>query len=290
MQLSSYQAIFKQTFQAWSDDKAARLGAALAFYSILSLGPLLLLMLTGASWFWGHDAAQGRIAGQMTAIVGKGGADAIETLLNSSSKSTQGSILASLFGFVTLLFSASGAFGELQDAMNIIWKVEVAQQRPLSAILRGRLLSFLMVMGSALIMIVSFFLSTVLSALSGYLKIMTSGVSMIGHAFDFITSLCLISLIFAATFKFVPDRPIAWKDILLPSFLTAIFFVLGKMAIAFYIGHAGIGSSFGAAGSVIILLVWIYYSSQIIFFGAEFAFAYSQILHKSADQPAFMKT
>ena len=262
----SYSAVFKQTGRAWLDDNAARLGAALAFYSILSIGPTLLLVLAAASYIWGHDSAQGHIISQMKQLMGTSGSQAIETVLNSSADSKNGGLLATLFGFLALLFSASGAFGELQSAMNLIWKVKNTDQRPVYEIVRQRFLAFMLVMGSGLLLMLSFFVSTVLSALSAYLNTMFNGAAIIGHIFDLISSLFIISLLFAFTFKFVPDTPIPWKNVRLAAFLTAILFVLGKTAIAFYISHTGVGSSYGAAGSVVILLVWIYYSSQILFF------------------------
>jgi membrane protein len=267
--------LIKKTGQAWLDNNAARLGAALAFYSVLSLSPLLVLILAMASHLWGDTAAQGRIAEQMNNLVGQQGADAIQSILTAASTNKTGGFLAGIVGLVSLLFSASAMFGELQAAFNIIWCVPPPTDTGIMAKVYKKLFSFLMVIGSGFILILSVVVSAALAATSHFLDGDVPLILIAVKAINFIVSFAIVAIVFALIFKTVPDLIIPWRGVWPGAVLTTVFFIVGKGLIGLYLGHAGIGSSYGAAGSLIIVLVWIYYSAQILFFGAEFTYIYS---------------
>jgi membrane protein len=273
---SSFWKLVRLTYAAWRKDRAARLGASLAFYSVLSLGPLLLLVLVAAASIWGRRAAQGQIVDQMTGMIGMQGAQLIQGILKTSSESRHGGLIASLLSFATLLFSASGVFGELQDAMNTIWKVAPRTGKPVLVILRERFLSFTMVIGSAFLLLTSLVVSAAMTALARYADRLMPSLDLVMPAVDFVTSLGIITVLFAFTFKMVPDTRVAWRCVWPGALLTAVLFIVGKMLIGLYLAHTGVASSYGAAGSVIIILLWVYYSAQILFFGAEFSHAYAE--------------
>jgi membrane protein len=271
-----YWPLLKATFSAWSDDKALRLGAALAFYSVLSLSPMLLLVLSAAAAIWGQDAATGQILGQMRDMVGQKGAEAIQAILLTASEHKQAGFVATVTGFGMLLFSASGMFGELQDAMNLIWKVKPSARKPVIAILRDRFFSFAMVMGCGFLLLISLVVSAGLSALANYVNGLFPGGSLFMQAVDFFAGFGIITLIFALTFKTVPEVKIKWRVVWPGAALTAVLFMVGKFLIGLYLSRTSLASSYGAAGSLVVLLLWIYYSAQILFFGAEFTHIYAE--------------
>jgi membrane protein len=277
--------LLKQAGQSWVDNKSARLGAALAFYSVLSLAPLLLLVLTAAAAIWGQKAAQGNIMGQMTSIIGREGAEAIQSILAASEQNKSGGLIATLTGIVTLLFSASGVFGELQDSMNLIWKAKPRQGQAILVMLRERFTSFTMVVGSGFLMLISLLVSAALSVASQYVNGLLPDFVLLMQAINFLISFGVIALLFAMTFKVVPDVSVPWRDVWPGGILTAALFIIGKMVIGFYLGHAGMASTYGAAGSFVALLLWVYYSAQILFFGAEFTYAYSCYAHPRPANP-----
>ncbi len=277
-------ALLKDTVTAWQNDKAPRLGAALAFYSVLSLGPLLLLVLAAAGSVFGDEAARGQIAVQMTGLLGRDGARAIQDMIaNAGAEKTQG-ILATIFGLGTLLLGASGVFGELQDALNTIWNVKPPEHasnwRAVSAFLAQRFLSFSMVMGCLFLLLVSLAVSAGIAAFNTMAVAHFSGVwgsefTYILDVTNLVTSFLIVTLLFALMFKLLPDTRVAWRDVWHGAFLTSALFSIGKGAIGLYLGHSGIASGYGAAGSIVVLLIWVYYSAQILFFGAEFTKIYA---------------
>lgn len=266
--------LLRDTCLGWVNDGAPRLGAALAFYSILSLVPLLLLFLSIASFFWGSQTAHGHITQQIVAIFGEHAAVAMQDVLNVTADAKDGGIIASILGFLTLAFSASGMFGELQSAMNIIWKVKPIG-RPILTLLRDRLFSFLMVLSTGLILLISVMISAVASAAEIYIDNLIPTVHALTQVGDFLLSLAIISFLFALIFKIVPDVRISWRSAGPGGAFTALLFVIGKMLIGVYLGRTSVASTYGAAGSLVALLIWIYYSAQILFLGAEFTYAYS---------------
>lgn len=264
----------QQTFTEWLEDKAPQLGAALAFYSILSLAPLLIIVLAIAGAFFGDDAARGEIVQQIQGMVGKEGAEAIQEILKNANKPMTGT-LATVLGAITLLFGASGVFGQLQDSLNTIWDVK-PKATGIAGVIQARFFSFAMVLGTGFLLLVSLVLSAALSALGNYMSGLLPGADALWGVANFVISLGLITVLFALIFKLVPDADVEWNDVWIGAFITALLFAAGKSLLGMYLGSQGIGSAYGAAGSLVVLVVWVYYSAQILFFGAEFTQVYSR--------------
>ena len=271
--------ILKQTANDWMDDKAPRLGAALAFYSVLSLAPLLVIILAIAGAFFGEEAARGEIVDQFRGMVGVRGAEAIEDLIVHSQHREDG-ILAATLGAITLLFGASGVFGELQDSLNTIWDVKPKPGRGIANMLRERFLSFAMVLGTAFLLIVSLVINATLAGAAKYMSGFLDGYDGIWSLAETAVSFGIITVLFALIFKMVPDVQIGWKDTWLGATVTALLFTLGKTVLGLYLGRSGIASTYGAAGSLVVLVIWIYYSAQILYFGAELTQAWTHHFRK----------
>ncbi len=276
MRLTPCYQLLKQTVDEYSKDKVPQLGAALAFYSMLSIGPLLLLALSAAGLVFDHDVAQGKIIDEIRVLVGEGGATAIQDMLQSAAKNEQAGIIATVFGIVTLLIGASGVFGQLQDAMNIIWNVPPKHHQGLWGIIKARFLSFSMVLGTSFLLLVSLVVSTALAAMGTYSSAFFSGFAVLLPIIDFVVNGAVVTLLFALVFKLIPDVKVEWRDVWVGAILTALLFIIGKSAIGLYLGRSGFSSSYGAAGSLVVILLWVYYSAQILFFGAEFTQVYSR--------------
>jgi membrane protein len=267
-------SILKQTFNDWSEDKAPELGAALAFYTALSIAPLLVIILGIAAFFLGDDAASGQITTQMESMVGQEGASAISDMIKNADKPTAGTI-ATVLSVITLLFGASGVFGQLQSSMNTIWEVEPKPGRGIWGMIRDRFLSITMVLGMAFLLLVSMVVSAGIAAAGNVMTGLVGDSPWISHAIHIATSLVVLTLLFAVLFKYLPDVKIGWRDVMLGAFVTAVLFTLGKFAIGLYLGYSSMASSYGVAGSFVVLLVWVYYSAQIFFFGAELTQVYA---------------
>jgi len=262
--------VLKQAANDWVADKATQQGAALAFYSMLSLAPLIMILLAVASLFFNAKVVDRHFFGQIETMVGKEGAEAIHGMLRNAKQPATGSLAASL-GIVTLLFGASGVFGQLQEAMNTIWDVKPKSNAGIWGLIRSRFLSFSMVLGTAFLLLVSLLLSTVISALTQYVGTLWPQTEALIHVANEITTFLVMTLLFAMMFKLLPDTPVAWRDVWVGAVLTAILFTLGKFLIGLYLGKSAVGSAYGAAGSLVVLLVWIYYSAQVLIFGGELA-------------------
>jgi membrane protein len=266
--------LVKEAASDWNDDKAPRMGAALSYYTIFSLAPVLLLVIAVAGLALGHQAAQGKIVAQFSGLLGNDAAKAIETMLQKVSDRGHG-ILATVIGFVTLIAGATGVMVELQDALNTVWKVVPKPGRGVKGILRDRLLSFGIVLGFGFLMLVSLVLSAMVSILDSWLGGLIPGWIVAGYVLSYGLSLGLVALVLAAIFKILPDVKMAWSDVWVGALVTSALFHAGKLGISVYIGKAGVASTFGAAGSLAVLLVWVYYSSLIVLFGAAFTRAYA---------------
>jgi len=266
--------LVKDAVSEWSEDKVPRLGAALAFYSVLSLAPLLLIAIAIAGLAFGAEAARGQLVGQIRGLVGPEGGLAIEAMLANAPKHGAGAV-ATAVGLATLLYGASGVFGQLQDALNTIWEVQPGPGRGVWGFIKDRFLSFSMVLGTGFLLMVSLVLSTALAAagklFGGFVPLWAPAL----QAVDLAVTFGVITLLFAMIYKYLPDAHIAWGDVWLGSVSTAALFLVGKFAIGLYLGRSGLGSAYGAAGSFVVLLVWINYSAQILFFGAEFTQVYA---------------
>jgi membrane protein len=266
--------LLKQTVSEWSADKAPELGAALAFYTALSIAPLLVIVLGIVAFFFGEEAASGQLMTEMRAMVGDEGAQAIEEMIANANKPTEGSV-ATILSVATLMFGASGVFGQLQSSLNRIWGVEPKPGRGLWGMVRDRFLSFAMVIGVAFLLLVSLILSAALAAMGTVFNRLPDSLHWVAQAMNFGVSFLIITLLFAMMFKYLPDVKIAWRDVWLGAALTAALFTVGKFAIGLYLGHSAMASSYGVAGSFVVLLVWVYYSAQILFFGAELTQVYA---------------
>jgi membrane protein len=261
--------LVKESVTSLIDDKGPRLAAALAFYTLLSLSPLVVIAVALAGLAFGEEAARGQIAAELSALVGSHGAGVIETLVQNAKKPEAG-IASTVIGVVVLLFGASGVFGELQDALNQIWRVEPKPGLGLRGMIRERLFSFAMVMGVAFLLLVSLIVSTLLAAAGKYLSGALPGGAWVWNALNAAISLGVISALFAATYKTVPDAHITWRDVWVGAGVTALLFTLGKSLIGIYLGRSSVSSTYGAAGSLVALVVWVYYSAIILMLGAAF--------------------
>ena len=271
--------LIRAALSAWIDDKAPRLGAALAFYTALSLAPLLIVVLAVAGLAYGQKAVQGQLVWQIQDLVGAEGAKAIQALISAAHRPTSG-IIATVLGLATLFFGASSAFVELTDALNTIWRTPVDPQRSgiasLFAMIRMRGLAFLMVLGVGVLLLAALFVSTWIAAaetfFSGVLPM--PGVAL--ELVNFFISFLVITILFAVVYKVLPDVRLKWSDVAIGAAITSLLFSIGKLLIGLYLGHTSIASSYGAAGSFLIVLLWVYYSAQVFFLGAEFTKVYTQ--------------
>ncbi len=261
----------RQTFSAWNDHDAQRLAAALAFYTILSLAPLVILVIAVVALAFGHSSAQDHIISQVQGMIGPDGAIAVRTMIDHAQKPAS-SISALIIGVITLLFGASGVVGELRSALNTIWDVKPASPSGLAGLIKERFFSFGMVLATGFLLLVSLMLSAALAMLGKFFSGTLPMSELVLSAISFIISFAGISVLFALIFKYVPKTTIAWRDVWLGAIATAFLFTIGKSLIGLYLGKAGIASAYGAAGSLIGVVVWVYYSAMIFFFGAEFTY------------------
>jgi membrane protein len=264
------------TYKEWSEDDAPHIGAALAFYTILSLAPLLVVMIAIAGWVLGQKAVSGQLMTQIQGMVGSEGAKAIQEMLKAASNPKQG-IAASALGLLTLLFGAASVLGELRLALNRIWKVPKPEEEGVAGIIKNQSRLLGLVLGCGFLLLVSLVLSATLAAAGKFMQSALPAPAFMFEAVNFVVSLAVLAGVFAAIFKYIPSVNVPWGDVLLGAGVTSILFTLGKFLIGLYLGKASIGSTFGAAGSLVIVLVWVYYSSQILFFGAEFTHVYSKM-------------
>jgi membrane protein len=263
--------ILKTAVDQWFAHRSARLGAALAYYSVFSMGPLLLIVTSIAGLFFGVEAVQGSLSAQFRSMLGDSGSKAVEAMLAGAS-SPQSGRLAAVTGFVLLLVAALGVVVQLKDAMNTIWNVAEAKETGIGWYVRTYLISFAGILGLGFLLAISLVASAGVAALSSWLGSFYAG---LGAALDLIVSLGVLSVLFAMLFKWFPDTEIAWRDAIPGAIATAVLFNVGKLAIGWYIGTQGLESTYGAAASLVVLLVWVYYSAQIVLFGAELTHAYA---------------
>ncbi len=267
--------VLKEATSGWIQHRAQRLGASLAFYTTLALAPLTIIAIAVAGYFFGEEAARGGIVDQIKHLVGKEGAIAIEALIQKASEPHQ-SRLATLISVGLLVFGATGVFAELKDSLDTIWEVKRKPGIGLWAIAKTQLLAFAVVVGTGFLLLVSLLLTAILTAFTQWLGQRLPGTAWTAYILDMLVSFLIITFLFALIFKLLPDVTVSWKDVWIGAIFTAVLFMIGKFLIGIYIGSASIGSVYGAAGSLVVVLVWTYYSSQILFFGAELIRAYAQ--------------
>ena len=282
--------LLKTTASEFVDNNSFRHAAALSYYTIFSLPPLLLIVITAASAVYGHEAVTGQVYGQLRGLVGP---DSAEFLQNAIAQFTlqDRSAVATVIGVATLLFAATTFFVTLQESINDIWNVKVKPtdvRGGVGGFVRQRFLSFGLILSVALLLLVSFVLSAVLSAFTGWLQQLLPAVGVVAiRLIDVVLSLGITTLLFAMIYRFLPDAIIRWRDVSIGAFITALLFVVGKFLIAFYIAKSSPGSAFGAAGSAIVLLLWVNYSSLIIFFGAEFTQEFADTYGQTVQPKAY---
>jgi membrane protein len=279
--LKTVRHLFGESFTRWTDDDAQRMGAALAFYTILSMSPLVIFVVAIVSLVLSQASAKALLMQQVQSLIGSSGRDAVVMMLANGQRHHHG-ILSSVLGFATLLFGASAVFGELRAALNKIWRVKPEPAVSLSVLARDRLFSFGMVISVGFVLLVSLVASTILAAITKYFTGVLPLPPVFWVVLNFLISFVGVAALFALIFKYVPETKVKWSDVRMGALFTALLFVLGKMLLAFYLGRASPGSAYGAAGSVVVVVIWVYYSAQIFYFGAELTRAYAASRQKNA--------
>lgn len=275
MKIMELWVMVQHSVSAWIDDYAPSMGAALAYYTMFSIAPLLVIVIAIAGIMFGNDAAQGHVLAELRGIMGEEGALAVEGLLKSVSDPEK-SALAAFVGIITLLVGATTVFGELQSALDRIWRAEatITSEGPWRW-LQTRMLSLGMILGIGFLLLVSLVMSAGLAALGAWWGPLFGEWAVILQTINFIVSFVMITLLFAMIYKYLPRVSLDWRDVWIGAAVTALLFTIGKVLIGLYLGRTGIASAFGAAGSLVVLLIWVYYSAQIFLLGAEFTWVYT---------------
>ena len=282
--LALYWAVIKRALQGFIEDRGPSMGASLAYYTLFSLAPLLLIVIAVVGAVFGGDAARGQIFAQIAGLVGTSAAGAIEQLIVSADQPAKGWI-ATIVGVVLMLIGATTVFGELQSSLDQIWRAPApVVTRGLWSLLRSRLLSFGLILGVGFLLIVSLVVSAGMAVFSTWWSPWIEAWAVLGMALDAVVNFAMFTALFAMIYKWMPRVHVAWRDVLAGAACTALLFMLGRALIGLYIGTSSVASAFGAAGSVVAVMVWIYYSAQIFLIGAEFTWAYAQIIGSSRSQ------
>lgn len=275
----------KDSALAWNEDGASSMGAAIAYYTIFSIAPLLVITMAIAGFFFGAEAAQGQIYGQAEGLLGAEGATALQGMVQSASKPSQG-ILATILSVMFMLLGASGVFAELQGAMDRIWRAPVDQEQSgIWHLLRRRIFTFGLLLAIAFLLLVSLAVSAFISTIQSLWSTGNTSLEVVWQVVNFLVSFIIVTGLFAVIFKLLPRVSVAWRDVLVGSVVTAFLFTVGKFLIGLYIGKAGVTSGFGAAGAVIAMVLWVYYSAQIFLFGAEFTWLFAHRFGSLKDAP-----
>ena len=268
----------------WINDRAPTMGAAIAYYTIFSVAPTVILIIAVAGFTYGEEAAAGALYRELRGMVGAESAATIQKLVESANQPRTGAV-ATAIGLITLFIGATTVFGELQSSLNVIWKAEPLKSSTWWILLRTRLLSLSLVFGIGFLLTVSLVVSAAISALGEFVNSFAGGTEFFLQSLNFVVSFAVVTVLFAMIYKVLPDRDIVWGDVWFGASVTSALFSLGKLLIGFYIGKSGVASSYGAAGTLIVLLLWVYYSAQIFLFGAELTRAYAD-RHGSKPPPA----
>lgn len=266
--------LFKAAFDKWRADKAPRLAAALAYYTLFSIAPLLVIAIAVAGLLFGEEMARSQVLVSLQELIGPRAAGALQTVIENTAQPRSG-VIATLAGVITLWFGASGVFHQLKEALNTIWGVRPKPGRGLWGMLKARLESLLMVLGIGLLLVLSLIVSTVLAALVEFLSHWLPGSVSLWQAVDLLSTLLIVTVLFAVIYKILPDVKIAWSDVWIGAAVTAVLFALGRYLIGLYLSRVGVASLYGAAGSLVVILLWVYYSAQILLFGAEFTYVFA---------------
>jgi len=284
MHLKQILDLIKNSVIAWVDDYAPSMGAAIAYYTLFSITPLLIIAIAVAGLVFGHEAAQGEIIGQIRDLIGQEGAIAVQGLLKNAYEPAH-SMLAIAGSVITMIIGATTVFGEIQSDLDRIWRVSVpSQESGLWRLLRTRLFSFGLVLGVGFLLLISLIISAAIAAFGKWLRSLSAGWEVVLFALDLSISFAITTLLFALIYKFMPRATIPWRDVWIGAAVTAFLFAIGKFLIGLYLGKASVASGFGAAGSLVILLLWVYFGAQIFLLGAEFTWVYSNTYGSRAAQ------
>lgn len=273
--------LIRETFSDWSEDRAPRLAAALAYYTVFALAPLLIIVIAIAGLFFGETQVRESILGQVGGLIGQNGREAIDAMIQGARKPAAG-VIATVIGVITLIFAAGGLFGQLQDALNTIWEVQPKPGLGIVQMIIDRFFAFAMVLVIWFLMLISFVTSALMASAVRVASAYVVGIQFMESAF----SLALITLLFALIYRILPDVRVAWRDVWLGAFVTAGLFVIGKSLFGLYLGHSSLGSSYGAAGSLVIVILWVYYSCLILLFGAEMTQVQARLHHAPLEPTA----
>ena len=268
-------ALLKQTYADWSEDRAARLAAALAYYTTFSIAPLLVVLIGIAGLVFGTEAVRGQLDDQIRGLLGADAAKAVQDMVQSASTNEASGIVATGFSLVALVLGATGVFSELQDSLNTIWDVQPKPGRGWRGLISDRILSFGMVLAIAFLLTVSLVVSATIAGIGEFVGGFVGALQPVWHLLDAVVSIGILTLLFAAIFKLLPDVEIAWRDVWIGAVATSVLFTVGKLLLGLYLGRSATVSVYGAAGSLVVLLIWVYYSAQILFFGAELTQVYA---------------
>jgi membrane protein len=272
--LGAFWLLLKEAGAAWLDDNATRFGAALAFYTLFSLAPVLIVAVSIAGFVFGAEPAQGEIVRQFQGLMGTQGAAAIETIIQSTNRPALGMFSATL-AVLAILVGASGAFNELQDALNTIWRVDNSTRNFWMVTVRHRFFSLGLVIATGFLLLTSLIVTASLSAAERFASNLLPLSVLLLQSLNVVFSFGMIAILFALIFKFIPDTTIRWRDVRMGAAVTSLLFTVGKVVIGFYLGHSALTSAYGAAASLVVFLIWIYYSAQILLFGAELTHVYA---------------
>jgi membrane protein len=275
MQRKSIWQFLKTTINEWVEAEPFQLAAALSYYTLFSLAPLLLIAIGVAGFVFGREAAQNQIVETLQGMIGQDSAQTVQEMIQAANEKPKTGMLSTIIGFVALLFGAGGVVGQLQTSLNRMWEVTPKPGQGIWGFLRQRFFSFAMVLAIGFLLLVSLVVTAILSSFTAMLSSLLGDATFVAHAIDIIVSFGFVTLLFALIYKYVPDVEIQWRDVWVGAALTSILFTLGKYLVGLYIGTSGVSSTFGAAGSLITILVWVYYSSLIFFLGAEFTRVYA---------------
>jgi membrane protein len=273
--IKSFGGLLKESFKEWQKDKASRLAAALAYYTIFSLAPLVLVVLTILGWIYRDGNSSKLFLTQIVGLVGESGGEVFESIIEAANQPAK-STWAAIVGIATAIFVATGVFVQLKDALNAAWGITEVRFKGLKGMVRVRAVSLTAILVIGFLLLVSLFVNTGLTALTSKLSSDDAILAILLQVFNQVLSIGLIAILFAFMYKFLPDIKIAWKDVWVGALFTSVLFNIGKLVIGLYLGNSNVGSSFGTAGSILVILLWVYYSAQIILFGAEFTQVYSE--------------
>jgi membrane protein len=274
MNLKAVWTLLKDTVAEWQADKVPLLAAALAYYTVFSLAPLLIIVIAIAGFVFGPDAARNQLDEQIQGLVGSEGADAIQTMIKNAYQPSSG-IIATLISVATLLLGASGVFAQLQDALNTIWEVP-PPQKGVKGMVKARATSFAMVLVIGFLLLVSLVVSAVLVGIGNFFGNLIPGLAFVWQIVNFVISFGVVTLLFGLIYRVLPDVKVPWSDVWHGAVVTSLLFTVGKWLLGLYLGNSSVASPYGAAGSFVVVLVWVYYSAQILLFGAEFTQVYSK--------------